>query len=57
MMVHGGVDHGQRPGEKRVVAEERRLRVDAAPLGRFNEDFNRKMLRNNYGRPVIGRNV
>lgn len=42
-------------GEKRVVAEERRLRVDAAPLGRFNEDFNRKMLRNNYGRPVIGR--
>ncbi len=40
--------------EKRVVAEERRSRIDNAPLGRFQEDFARACLTNNYGRPVIG---
>lgn len=40
--------------EKQVVAEERRLRVDNSPLGRFQEDFQGRALSNNYRRPVIG---
>jgi predicted Zn-dependent peptidase len=40
--------------EKRVVAEERRARVDAAPLGSFQQRFARAALASNYGRPVIG---
>lgn len=40
--------------EKRVVAEERRARIDNAPLGRFQEAFARAALANNYRRPVIG---
>jgi len=40
--------------EKRVVAEERRSRVDGAPLGAFQQRFLRGALANNYGRPVIG---
>jgi predicted Zn-dependent peptidase len=40
--------------EKRVVLEERRARVDNAPLGKFLEGFQRRAYSNNYGRPVIG---
>eukprot|EP00850_Spirogloea_muscicola_P007519 SM000038S14332 [mRNA] locus=s38:296161:300636:+ [translate_table: standard] len=41
--------------EKEVVKEERRLRVDNAPLGRFLESFSRMAFPNSpYGRPVIG---
>ena len=40
--------------EKRVVAEERRARIDSAPLGPFQQRFARAALANNYGRPVIG---
>lgn len=40
--------------EKRVVAEERRSRIDGAPLGAFQQRFLRGALANNYGRPVIG---
>ena len=40
--------------EKRVVAEERRARIDNAPLGRFQEAFAGAALANNYSRPVIG---
>ncbi|KAK9844157.1 hypothetical protein WJX81_006305 [Elliptochloris bilobata] len=40
--------------EKRVVAEERRARIDNAPLGRFQEAFAGAALANNYRRPVIG---
>ena len=40
--------------EKKVVAEERRARVEAAPLGTFQQKFFRRALANNYGRPVIG---
>ncbi len=40
--------------EKRVVAEERRSRIDSAPLGRFQEAFLAAALANNYRRPVIG---
>lgn len=40
--------------EKQVVAEERRSRVDNAPLGRYQQAFARACLTNNYGRPVIG---
>lgn len=37
--------------EKQVVTEERRLRVDNAPLGPFQEGFALASLTNNY-RPV-----
>ncbi len=40
--------------EKRVVAEERRLRVDDSPMGAFQEAFSAAAFANNYGRPVIG---
>ncbi|PRW45164.1 peptidase M16 [Chlorella sorokiniana] len=40
--------------EKRVVLEERRLRVDNSPLGPFSEAFALASLSNNYRRPVIG---
>lgn len=40
--------------EKRVVLEERRMRVDDAPMGRFQEGFAGQALTNNYRRPVIG---
>ena len=40
--------------EKKVVLEERRLRVDSSPLGRFQEKFAEESLTNNYRRPVIG---
>lgn len=40
--------------EKRVVTEERRLRVDDSPMGGFQEAFSAKAFANNYGRPVIG---
>ncbi|KAL4448231.1 hypothetical protein ABPG75_005450 [Micractinium tetrahymenae] len=40
--------------EKRVVAEERRLRVDNSPLGPWSEQFALRSLANNYRRPVIG---
>eukprot|EP00850_Spirogloea_muscicola_P003544 SM000014S00332 [mRNA] locus=s14:767009:771792:- [translate_table: standard] len=41
--------------EKEVVKEERRLRVDNAPLGRFLQSFSRMAFPNSpYGRPVIG---
>ena len=40
--------------EKRVVAEERRLRVDGSPMGAFQEDFAAVAFANNYSRPVIG---
>ena len=40
--------------EKAVVAEERRARVDGAPLGKFQQAFARSAFANNYGRPVIG---
>lgn len=40
--------------EKKVILEERRLRVDNAPLGPFQERFASLSLRNNYRRPVIG---
>ncbi len=40
--------------EKAVVSEERRLRVDNAPLGPFQEAFSLASLTNNYrcGRPA-----
>lgn len=40
--------------EKRVVLEERRMRVDDSPMGRFQEGFAGQALTNNYRRPVIG---
>ena len=40
--------------EKKVVLEERRLRVDNSPLGAFQEEFAQRCLANNYRRPVIG---
>ena len=40
--------------EKRVVLEERRMRVDDSPMGRFQESFAAQALTNNYRRPVIG---
>lgn len=40
--------------EKKVVFEERRLRVDNSPLGPFQEAFSEASLTNNYRRPVIG---
>lgn len=40
--------------EKKVVLEERNLRVDGAPLGRFQEEYMLKSLSNNYRRPVVG---
>jgi predicted Zn-dependent peptidase len=40
--------------EKKVILEERRLRVDNAPLGPFQERFASLSLQNNYKRPVIG---
>ncbi|KAL4423363.1 hypothetical protein ABPG77_004294 [Micractinium sp. CCAP 211/92] len=40
--------------EKRVVAEERRLRVDNSPLGPWSEQFALRSMANNYRRPVIG---
>ena len=35
--------------EKRVVLEERRARVDNAPLGKFLEGFHQRAYSNNYG--------
>ena len=40
--------------EKKVVFEERRMRVDNSPLGPFQEEFAARSLSNNYRRPVIG---
>ena len=40
--------------EKDVVLEERRQRVDGAPLGKFQEAFAYKGFRTNYRRPVVG---
>ena len=40
--------------EKQVVQEERRLRVDNSPMGRWQESFLAAAFANNYGRPVIG---
>jgi predicted Zn-dependent peptidase len=40
--------------EKKVVFEERRMRIDNAALGPFQEEFAQRSLTNNYKRPVIG---
>ncbi len=40
--------------EKRVVFEERRMRVDDSPMGKFQEGFAAQAMTNNYRRPVIG---
>ena len=40
--------------EKRVVAEERRSRIDNSPMGRFQEAFLGAAIANNYRRPIIG---
>jgi len=40
--------------ERKVVFEERRMRVDNAALGPFQEEFAQRSLTNNYKRPVIG---
>lgn len=40
--------------EKKVVLEERRLRVDSSPLGAFQEAYAAASMSNNYRRPVIG---
>jgi len=40
--------------EKAVVLEERRQRVEVAPLGKFQEAFAFKGFKTNYRRPVIG---
>ena len=40
--------------EKKVVAEERRLRIDSSPMGRYQQQFSLAALGNNYRRPVIG---
>ncbi|GAX86601.1 hypothetical protein CEUSTIGMA_g14009.t1 [Chlamydomonas eustigma] len=40
--------------EKKVVAEERKLRVDTSPLGKYQQNFALAALGNNYRRPVIG---
>jgi hypothetical protein len=40
--------------EKRVIDEERRLRVDGSPLGRWEQEFASRALPNNYRRSVIG---
>eukprot|EP00884_Botryococcus_braunii_P004739 jgi/Botrbrau1/14266/Bobra.113_2s0012.1 len=37
--------------EKQVVAEERRMRIDNSPLGKFQEQFQGAALSNNYRRP------
>ena len=40
--------------EKRVVAEERRLRIDNSSMGPYLESFMQVAFGNNYARPVIG---
>ena len=40
--------------EKKVVAEERRARVDNAPLGPFIQAFCQAAFANAYSHPVIG---
>ncbi|GFR44626.1 hypothetical protein Agub_g5914, partial [Astrephomene gubernaculifera] len=40
--------------EKAVIEEERRLRVDSTPMGRYQQDFSLAALANHYRRPVIG---
>ncbi len=40
--------------EKKVVAEERRSRIDNSPMGRFQETFLSSAISNNYRRPIIG---
>lgn len=40
--------------EKRVIVEERRLRIDNAPLGLYQAAFSEAALANNYRRPIIG---
>ncbi|KAG1659173.1 hypothetical protein FOA52_007554 [Chlamydomonas sp. UWO 241] len=40
--------------EKRVVAEERKMRLEASPIGRFQQAYAEASLSNNYRRPVIG---
>lgn len=40
--------------EKKVVLEERKMRVDASPLGEYQERFAAVSFGNNYSRPVIG---
>ncbi|KAG2432812.1 hypothetical protein HXX76_008546 [Chlamydomonas incerta] len=40
--------------EKAVIEEERRLRVDNTPMGRYQQEFALSSLANNYRRPVIG---
>ncbi len=40
--------------EKRVVAEERKSRIDNSPMGRFQETFLSSAISNNYRRPIIG---
>ncbi|PNW77599.1 hypothetical protein CHLRE_10g443850v5 [Chlamydomonas reinhardtii] len=40
--------------EKAVIEEERRLRVDNTPMGRYQQEYALSALANNYRRPVIG---
>ncbi|GLC36704.1 hypothetical protein PLESTB_000132500 [Pleodorina starrii] len=40
--------------EKSVIEEERRLRVDNSPMGRYQQEFALASLANNYRRPIIG---
>ncbi|KAG2448913.1 hypothetical protein HYH02_006261 [Chlamydomonas schloesseri] len=40
--------------EKAVIEEERRLRVDNTPMGRYQQQYALAALGNNYRRPVIG---
>lgn len=41
--------------EKKVVAEERRARIDNSPLGRFVEAFCSAAFASPYAHPVIGK--
>lgn len=40
--------------EKKVVAEERRSRIENSPMGRYQERFLNRAISNNYRRPIIG---
>lgn len=40
--------------EKKVVLEERKMRVEGSPMGRYQEQYAAVSFGNNYSRPVIG---
>lgn len=40
--------------EKKVVLEERKMRVEGSPMGTYQEEYAKVSFGNNYSRPVIG---